>query len=444
VAHVVDLAHDHPVWLDDAVIYGAIPFFFGPHGLPDITARLDAIAALGVTVLWLSPITDSPDSDFGYAVTDHFHLRASFGSAADLRALVQAAHARKLRVILDVAVNHLSDRHPYFVDAAQRGHASPYYDFFARDAAGKATHYFDWANLENLNYHNAEVRAYVIEAFARWVREFDVDGFRVDASWGIKERAPDFWPQWRAELKRIKPDLLLVAEASARDTYYGRSGFDAAYDWSDQLGQWAWHDAFDASVPTPRLRSALTANRDSSAAVLRFLDNNDTGARFVTRHGPAYTRVAATMLLTLPGLPVIYMGDEVGADFLPYGERRPLDWSDPLGLRAYYARLTALRHAEPGLRSNALTLLDTSPADGVLAYLRPGSSAAQTILVMLNFGGESARVQLPHTEEIAAMLGDDGRLIDLITGEPMVLDRTLPSVSLSPLSARVLRRAAEE
>src|SRR5207248_207469 len=83
---------------------------------------------------------------------------------------------------------------------ARRGPASAYYDFFARDVAGRATHYFDWVNLENLNFDNPEVRNYVLEAFAYWLREFDVDGFRVDASWGVTQRAPDFWPLLRQEL----------------------------------------------------------------------------------------------------------------------------------------------------------------------------------------------------------------------------------------------------
>src|SRR5690348_1206126 len=88
VPEAIDSARDHPSWIDDAIVYGAVPFFFGHGRLADVTARLDAIAALGASVLWLSPITDAPDQDFGYAVTDHFHLRPSLGSAADLRALV--------------------------------------------------------------------------------------------------------------------------------------------------------------------------------------------------------------------------------------------------------------------------------------------------------------------------------------------------------------------
>src|SRR5205807_7549030 len=82
---------------------------------------------------------------------------------------------------------------------------------------------------------NPEVQRLIIEASAYWVRAFDIDGFRVDAAGGPRERASEFWPRWRAELKRIKPDLLLLAEASARDHYYVGHGFDAAYDWTRSL-----------------------------------------------------------------------------------------------------------------------------------------------------------------------------------------------------------------
>jgi hypothetical protein len=231
-----ELAEERPAWLDSAVVYGVVPFFFGRHGFDDVTARLDAIEALGATVLWLSPITATEEGDFGYAVTDHFGLRDTFGTEADLQELITAADVRGLRVIMDFVPNHTSGQHPYYLSAKQRGPASPYYDFYDRDAAGKVTTYFDWENLKNLNYDNSEVQRYMIEAFAYWVRECGIDGFRVDAAWGVRERAPEFWPRLRDELKRIDPDLLLLAEASARDHYYDIVGLDAAYDWTSRLG----------------------------------------------------------------------------------------------------------------------------------------------------------------------------------------------------------------
>jgi cyclomaltodextrinase / maltogenic alpha-amylase / neopullulanase len=395
-----ELAQERPAWVDDAIVYGVAPFFFGPRGgFDDIAPRLDAIVALGVTVLWLSPITGTEEGDFGYAVTDHFGLRDAFGTEEDLRELIAAAHARGLRVMMDFVPNHTSERHPYYLSAAQRGPASPYHGFYDRDAAGEVTTYFDWENLKNLNFDNAEVQRYMIEAFAYWVREFGIDGFRADAAWGVRERAPEFWPRWRDELKRIKPDLLLLAEASARDPYYGIVGFDAAYDWTDKLGDWTWDDAFEEGASTAAvLRAALFASGEShpGALVLRFLNNNDTGERFVTRYGIARTRLAATMLLTLPGLPLIYNGDEVGAEFEPYDEGPPIVWTDDAhGLYEHYARLAGIRHEHRVLRSPRLEVLETSHPETVLAYLRPGDAREDDIIVLLNYGPKDVRAALP-------------------------------------------------
>ncbi|WP_291691643.1 alpha-amylase family glycosyl hydrolase [Bradyrhizobium sp.] len=390
-------AHEHAAWIDRAIVYGVEPLSFGRRGLADVIVRLPAIKALGVNTLWLTPITDAPDEDFGYAVTDQFRVRDALGGDAELRELIAQAHADGLRVVLDLVANHLSEQHPYFADTALNGRSSPYYDFFQRVRAGAAVHYFGWHNLENLNFDSPEVQRMIIEASARWVRDYDVDGFRVDAAWGPRQRAPDFWPRWSAELKRIKPDLMLLAEASSQDGYYSRSGFAAAYDWTEKLGQWAWQNAFaDERQTAERLRSALrdTQARSSSLSVFRFLDNNDSGPRFITQHGVEQTRVAAAMLLTLPGIPALYSGDDVGAAFEPYRPHGPLQWDDPHGLRAWYTRLIALRARLPALRSRQLHVLDTGAADQILAYLRPAEGDGG-VLVLLNFSGTDASVSLP-------------------------------------------------
>lgn len=440
-AAAIDPRDDRPHWLDNAVVYGAVPFLFGPSGLPDVTARLGAIRALGATAIWLSPIMESPGEDFGYAVVDPFAVRGSLGGEAALRHLVHAAHALGLRVLLDLVPNHLSEHHPYHADAARRGAASAYAGFFDRDSAGAATSYFDWSHLKNLNFDNAEVQRYVIEASLRWVRDFGIDGFRVDASWGVRQRAPEFWPRWRAELKRIKPDLLLLSESSARDPYYLSQGFDATYDWTDKLGEWTWQSAFDGPNAADALRHALAvavAGRGGQDRVLRFLENNDTGARFVTRHGGGMTRAAAAMLLTLPGVPLIYAGQEIGAAYEPYGPRKAIDWrNDPEGLRAFYTRLIALRARTPALRGAELRLLETD-ARAVLAYIRPGATRDDDLIVALNFSGAAVRARFT-APEIAAFVRA-GDVLDLVTGDAGAELGADASLELPPFGAVLLRQ----
>jgi cyclomaltodextrinase len=433
---LIDLGREHSAWIDQAVIYGVVPSLFGPRNLADVTAHLDRLAALGVDTLWLSPITTSPPGDFGYAVTDHFRLRESFGSEADLRELIRSAHARGLKAIIDFVPNHLSDQHAYFIDYAARAAASPYSGFFEIAPTGGVASYFDWRNLKNLNYDNPEVQRLVIEAFAYWVSEFDIDGFRVDVAWGPRERAPAFWPRWRRELKRIKPDLLLLAEASARDPYYGRHGFDAAYDWTEKLGEWAWHGAFqDETATASRLRSEIERSA-SDALVFRFLGNNDTGARFVTRYGVARTRVAATMLFTLPGIPGLYTGDETGAAYEPYRENPPLSWDDDHGLQSWYTRLITLRRDHAALRSRTIRWIDMPSFDQVLAYVRPGANAKDDIVVLLNYSAEPVRLVLPD-DAIRVSPGQD--YIDLLHGDGLTFDGTKPVITLAGHGVRILK-----
>jgi cyclomaltodextrinase / maltogenic alpha-amylase / neopullulanase len=140
------------------------------------------------------------------------------------------------------------------------------------------------------------VARFIVEAFSYWVREFGIDGFRVDAVWGIKERNPEWLTTFLAEMNRIKPDSLLIAEASARDEFYFEQGFDAAYDWTDELGHWAWSDALGGITPIGEaIVDVLTDGGQGyheNALVMRFLNNNDTGERFVSTYGVDFYRIA--------------------------------------------------------------------------------------------------------------------------------------------------------
>lgn len=421
---IPDVRFEPPTWVEDGVVYGVVPFFFGENGFSDVTAKLDHLDQLGVRTLWLSPVTDCPDDDFGYAVTDHFALRDTFGSEEDFRTFVDEAHARGMKVIMDFVPNHTSDEHPYYLAAEQGGPESPYWDFYDRDENGDATYYFEWSNLPNVNYDNPEVRRYMIEAYADWIRNYDIDGFRSDVAWGVHERAPDFWSDWRRELTRIKPDLLLLAEATARDPYYFRNGFDVAYDWTWELGEWSWKAAWDDPTRTvPLLKEALTNEGegfDPDALVFRFLNNNDTGERFVTRYGEDLVPVAAAMLLTLPGVPCVYTGDEVGAEYEPYDEGPPIAWDDPHGFQPLYEKLIALRGEHEALHSRDFELLDVTPEDSVLGYVRIAWDAADNVLVLLNLSDESRTAVIPDADAIADIAAD-GRLTDLYTEEAVTL-----------------------
>jgi cyclomaltodextrinase / maltogenic alpha-amylase / neopullulanase len=441
---IPDYDKENTAWVESAIVYGVIARKFGDPPFQAVIDKLDYLKDLGINALWFSPITNSPAGDFGYAVIDYFDVQPDLGSKDDFKKLVQQAHVRGIRVLIDFVPNHSSDEHPYFKDAQARGKQSPYYDFYDRDAAGKPTHYFDWENLPNFNYDNPEVERFMLEAFSYWVREIDVDGFRTDACWGVKERKPDYWPRWRRELKRIKPDLLLLAEASARDPYYFDNGFDVAYDWTAALGKWAWELVWDSkTLLTYNLNAALTNNKDGfhpDALIFRFLNNNDTGTRFITTHGLEMTRVAAALLLTLPGVPCVYTGDEIGAWYRPYYDEMPMAWDEnkyPV-LRDYYKKLIALRKQRPSLHSRQWQPLDAAPSKQVYSYLRYVDQAQQPLIVVLNFSDQEleAEIQLP---EAFGALGQQRSLRDLLADEAVAIPATSPlTIPMPAWSARIL------
>ncbi len=441
---IPDYDRENSAWIENTVVYGVIPRKIGDHGFRSITEKLDYLADLGVNALWLSPVNVSPPGDYGYAVVDYFNLNPKYGTKDDFRQMIQEAHKRDIRILMDFVPNHTSAKHPYFLDAVEHGQESPYWNFYDRDENGRVTHYFDWEHLPNLNYNNPEVEQMMLEGFSYWVREFDVDGFRVDACWGVMQRKPDFWPKWRRELKRIKPDLLLLAEASALDPYYFDNGFDAAYDWTHQLGHWAWENVWKTykhNLLIAYLDRALTnahLGYTPDALIFRFLNNNDTETRFITTYGEGMARVATALLLTLPGLPCVYTGDEIGAWFKPYYDPNPLTWEEKYpGLREYHKQLIALRKSVPSLHSRQWLRVDAAPQPKVYAYLRFTGKNEQPVLVMLNFFDEPVDVEVTLPEEFRSF-GQEGLLKDLLKADQTILAGNPLKVPIAGYTARIL------
>jgi glycosidase len=435
---IPDYDVESPQWIDDAVVYGVIPRKFGEPALKGTTARLDYLKDMGVNTLWLSPVNTTIPYYSGYEVIDYFTIREDYGTEEDFRELVEEAHARDIRVLMDFVPNHTSELHRYYLDAEENGPQSVHWDLYDRDASGRATYYFGWTHLPNLDFDNPDVHRFMTEALSYWVREYDIDGYRADVAWGIKERRPDYWPELRRELKRIKPDVFLIAEASARDPYYVNNGFDGAYDWTDNLGEWAWHDVWSSPDGlVDRLDAALTNDGqgyDDNSRTFRFINNNDTGTRFVVEHGEGMTRVAAAMMFTLHGTPGPYTGDEFGADYHPYYDIEPLDWDeDPYNLRPYYNRLIELRHELDSLKTSNFERVDASPADKIYAYVRWGEDSTP-VLVVLNYQDEAFQAEL----ELPAQFEASGTVTDQLHDEQFTVSGDTLTVDMPAHTARII------
>jgi glycosidase len=414
-----------------------------------ITARIPEIARLGVTALWIQPVYATHYGGQGYDVIDYFRVRPELGSEQDLRTLISVAHGHGLRVLLDFVPNHTSIQHPYARDASLRGRASHYYDFYQRvaDAAPYAQHYhsyqgfinYFWNELPNLNYDHPEVRRMITEAGKYWVEKYDIDGYRIDAVWGVNARRPEFMQEWRLALKRIKPDLLLLGEDKATWSSVFDRRFDAAYDWGPEeswVSHWSWQtDYSTSSNPTifnhassgqrsALLRSSLTNSGNGfarGAKVFRFMEDNDT-FRFLPTHDLARTKMAAALLFTLPGIPLVFNGQELGAREHPYSAlmivktAAPIPDQDPYGLFPHYARLARLRTGNAALLSDSWAEVPVTPGAAVFAFRRWGGGQEMVVVVNMASSPINARVSLP-ADSMVLRKDRLQYLSDLLTGE---------------------------
>ena len=434
-ARTVDLMHEHPAWIDHAILYAPVHQLWG-GGARAVEEHLPYLKELGVDALWLWPPVTRRAFGEEYAIADYFQLDPEWGTPEEFEHMVRRAHELGLRVLLDFVPNHTSIEHRYFRTAEKEGPGSHYWDFYDRRPNGHFTHYFDWTHLPNLNYDDPQVRRMITEAFSYWIRRYDVDGFRVDAAWAVKLRRPGFWSGWRKELTRIKPDLLLLAEATARDEYYFENGFDMGYDWTSHPGRWPWQGFWEfpqeiQALSAPALRHRYPPN----ALVLRFLNNNDTGIRFVDQHGPEMTKVASALEFTVPGNPLLFAGDEIGASYQPYGTLEKIPWRDEHGLRPWYDGLIRLKRQLPALWGNDIAVL-SSDASGTVSFVRPSVPGGSAVLVLLNFG-EATSITLdpaPALDEVLA----PGALEDALTGERIAAPTGPVRFRLPAFGVRVL------
>ena len=446
---------DHAAWVDRAVLYEITPRFFTNQyngKLEHITQRIPELVELGVNTIWLQPIYPTANGQQAYDVTDYFAVWDVLGMEEDLDELVEAAHAAGLKVILDFVPNHSSIEHPYAQDAIAHGEASHYYDFYQRELddapysenynvmqVGEMTFvYYFWDDLVNFDYDNPEVQRFIVEASRYWVENFDVDGYRMDAVWGVVARNPDFVQAWRRALKRVKPELLFLGETKATDPVNFDERFDAAYDWDadpDYISRWAWQRSsqestlFNTGLDRFRardLRNALTNDGNGyapNATILRYLENNDT-PRFADNHSVAQTKMAAALLFSLPGIPMLYYGQEVGVtnQFPSFPLSVPIASYDDDGLFPYYQHLIRLRERFPSLTSATYEEVAVAPeevAGSTFAYRRwVEDGEGENTLAVVNMGAEAVEAELALPIEDLGIGADEVYyLTDLFSGE---------------------------
>jgi len=366
-----DLSAPAPAWWQTGVLYQIYPRSFadsdgdGVGDLRGIAQRLDYVAGLGVDAIWLSPIYPSPMADFGYDIADYTDVDPLFGTLDDLDALVADAHARGLRVILDLVPNHSSDDHPWFAEA-RASRDNPRRDWYIwHDGRGDGRPPNNWESLfggpawewdeatgqfylhlfsrkqPDLNWRNPGVRTAMYDVMRFWL-DRGIDGFRIDVLWLlVKDEAfgdnPPLKPRAEGELEVGRyempafedlPETREIAREmrAISDEYDDRVLIGEIYLPLERLVAYYGEQLDGIQLPfnfglvtTPRLAAeSIRAIVDAYEAALPegawpnwVLGNHDV-PRIATRIGPERARLAQMLLLTLRGTPTVYYGDELG------------------------------------------------------------------------------------------------------------------------------------
>ena len=509
---------EDPDWRDGGVCYEIfVRSFYDSDGdglgdLEGLIRKLDYVndgdpetrSDLGASCIWLMPIAASP-SYHGYDVTDYYRVDPRYGSNEDFERLIEEAHRRGIRVLVDMVVNHSSDRHPYFKHALLHPD-SPYRDWYRwSEVPGPDNEYGDnnwhrspvrdeyyygffWHGMPDLNWETAAVREEMKRVAAFWLTEMGADGLRLDAIRHLMEgedgrttnvpSTHEVLRDYAAHIRQVAPAAFTVGEVfdstDALLPYY-----------PDQLDSYFAFEVADAILDAVRTGSSTQL----FASVLRLQDAvpNDRWSPFLRNHDQTRTlteldgdiqraKLAASLLLTLPGVPFVYYGEEIGmtGDKPDPRIRTPMHWSrgraagftkgvpwEPLqadsltanveamdgdagSLLNLYRELIHLRAAHPALGSGELVPL-TAAEPAVAAFLRRqgddvalivanlGSTPLSGVAVTSEAGALAPGLHLP----LALWGGGSAQPLE-VAGDGRIRGY-VPLASLAPLQAHVFQ-----
>ena len=407
---------DLPTWARDAVIYHIfLDRFYPGDGVPwkkptnlsgffggtlrGAVQKLDYIQSLGCNAIWLSPLFASP-SHHGYDATDYYTVEPRFGTNADLKELIEKAHQRGIRVILDLVANHWSNQHPTF-QAAQRDENSEYRAWYTWQRwPDEYTSFFGVKGMPQLNLKHKPASDSLLACVQYWL-ENGVDGYRLDYAPGPPHT---FWADFRQACKAVNPDVFLFGEVVRHSEGVAAyvPHFDGCLDFllADILRR-----TFVLETSTLLEFEAFLAAHETyfpkNFSLPAFLDNHDmTRILYLAGEDKAKVKLAALVLFTLSAPPVIYNGTEVGVSQRnPLGRfeeaRLPMLWGDEQdkNLLTYFRRLGTLRKQFSAITSGRREVVQLNVQNGTYAYLR--TSETNFVLIVLNTSRRSETIDIP-------------------------------------------------
>jgi glycosidase len=449
-------------WARDAIVYHIYPL--GLCGAPqrnDFTQApaprleqlgpwLDHLRVLGANAVYLGPVFES--SAHGYDTADYFHVDRRLGTNETLAALSGALHDRGVRLILDGVFHHVGRDFWAFRDLLARGEASPYRHWFAGVDFGRRSPYGDpfayegWHghyDLVKLNLGHPEVRAHLFDAVRAWIRDFGIDGLRLDAADVLDL---DFQSELAAVCRGARPDFWLLGEVIHGDyrRWANPAALDATTNYEGYKGLYSSHNDrnyFELAYALNRQFGPQGIYRD--LPLYAFADNHDVARVATVLRNPAHLYPLYALLFTMPGVPSVYYGSEwgIGGAKAPGDDaplRPALDLREAAAraphpdLPAAIGRLARLRLEQPALRRGDYRQLFVDATR--LAFARR-LGAVELIVV-------ASADELPGALELSADAPDGSRLVDLLDprAEFVVRGGRVLVDPLPPCWARVLAR----
>ena len=450
---LVETKVKHPDWAKDAVIYEVNIRQHTPEGtFKAFTQDLPRLKELGVDILWLMPIfpigekfmkadqftlveeLDNPseiEKVLGsyYAIKDFNTVNPEFGSEEDFKELMDAVHKSGMKVILDIAINHTAWDHPWVKDhpdyyvridtsnvSWNKEWMKDHPEFYHFLKQQRMTYPIDpnetdWWDTAELNLENKDLRKELIEIFKFWIEKYNIDGYRCDVAWGVPA---DFWDNLRPDLDKLKP-VFMLAESEA-EYYFQEKAFDMNYTWelhhmmnevaqgkNDVNGLVEIFEKYDSIYSKDCYRMQFITNHD---------ENSWKGSEF-ERMGDG-VETFAVMTFTIPGMPLLYSGQEVGMDKrLRFFHKDTVTYTEN-NYPAFYKSLIDLKTDNKVLWNGAaggdFEILDAN-SDIVFAFKR--FTDETELFVLLNLSGNAQDITVPE--------GINGAYTDYFTQQSVVM-----------------------
>jgi alpha-amylase len=385
------LIEGHPAWIMQGNMYEVNVRQYTPEGTFNAFAKnLDRLKEMGVQTLWFMPINPISKVDrkgaLGsyYAVSDFYAINPEYGNMDDWKHLVNSAHEKGFKVIIDWVPNHTGGDHYWL---------QKHPDFYVTDSVtGKPVSQFDWTDTRKLDYHNPAVADSMINAMKFWITETNIDGYRCDQAFLVGKDL--FWKKCIPDLKKLK-NILMVAESE--DSWMHEEGFDITYPWKmfhttvdiaagkkNALAIDSVNNLIDSTFPANALQLYFTSNHD---------ENSWNKADYATMPGATHAPFAVLTQTLARGVPLIYSGQEE-----PFLDSISFFYKDTITFNKYqragfYKILLTLRKNNPALAANAsFRKVNAGDSSQLYAFVREKDN--NKVLVILNLSAKEATVKL--------------------------------------------------